>query len=164
MHHLTENEHSRRKTAVSPETPKCSLLQEAVKTELSGSLRQFSPRLAENGTPFPPGIVNDAAIPILAVVSDMGVDVEVGHNYKNFWPPTICHRKPHDLFMQVLTRETLKESGGYIVEEGGEISNDGDRKAKDAAASSWKKRRRLVFTQNPGVIQVNVYVLSAFYT
>ncbi len=58
----------------------CSLLQEAVKTELSGSLRQFSPRLAENGTPFPPGIVHDATIPILAVVNDMGADVEVGRS------------------------------------------------------------------------------------
>ncbi len=57
--------------------------------------------------------------------------------------------------MQVLTRGTLNESGGYIVEEGREISN-GDRTAKDAAVLSWKKRRRLVFDQNPGVIQVNM--------
>ncbi len=65
-----------------PETPKCLLLQEAVKTELSGSLRQFAPRLAANGTPFPAGMVDDATIPILAVVNDMGADVEVGYGYK----------------------------------------------------------------------------------
>ncbi len=72
----------------------------------------------------------------------------------NLWSPAqFTTIKLHDLSMQVLNRGTLKESGGYIVEEGGDISSDdSDRKAKDA--SSWKKRRRLVFAQNPGVIQV----------
>ncbi len=60
--------------------------------------------------------------------------------------------------MQVLTQGTLKETEGYVVEEGQEIPlNDGeDRKAKDGLG--LKKRRRLVFAQNPGVIQVSVCV------
>ncbi len=62
------------------------------------------------------------------------------------------------LYVQVLTRGTLKETEGYVVEEGQETSsNDGeDRKAKDGL--SLKKRRRLVFAQNPGLIQVSVCV------
>ncbi len=62
----------------------CSLSQEAIKNELLGTLRQFAPRLAENGTPYPSAIVDDTFIPILAVATDMGADVKVGYSCYKF--------------------------------------------------------------------------------
>ncbi len=61
--------------------------------------------------------------------------------------------------MQILTKGTLKETEGYIVYEGQEMSpndDDIDRKAKDGL--DLVKSRRLVFAQNPTLTQVSVCV------
>ncbi len=58
----------------------CFLTQEAIKNELAGALRQFAPHLAENGTPYPPAIVDESRIPIFSTVPDVGADEEVGYS------------------------------------------------------------------------------------